>query len=152
MSSVGTNIDNDVWRKGGQMQVTCSFGTINARHRWRSQRSRSPRNAGSCGRCRVPAKTKTTRWIEARGMRDSERAHKHSIHQHYNKPEPHSRGSHPPKLYPRSLRWSTSIDSSHNCFARRRRIRRDATTKSHWTCLKKRQYKPHCCRTTWILY
>jgi hypothetical protein len=80
MSSVGTNIDNDVWRKGGQMQVTCSFGTINARHRWRSQRSRSPRNAGSCGRCRVPAKTKTTRWIEARGMRDpNARAHKQTF-------------------------------------------------------------------------
>jgi hypothetical protein len=83
-SAVETNIGNDVWRKGGQMQVTCSFGTINARHRWRSLRSRSPRNAGSCGRSRVPAKTKTTRWIEARGMRDSERAHKHSIRQYHN--------------------------------------------------------------------
>jgi hypothetical protein len=60
-SAVETNIGIDVWRKGGQMQVTCSFG-----------------------RSRVPAKTKTTRWIEARGMRDSERAHKHSIRQYHN--------------------------------------------------------------------
>jgi hypothetical protein len=155
MSSVGTKIGNDVWRKGGQMiEVTCSFGAINARHRWRSQRSRSPRNAGSSAaagavclpKLKQPAGLKPEGCATPNAPTDI-RFTNITI----QRSAPHAAGTRI-RRHPRSLRWSTSINSSHNCLAKRRRIRRDATTKSHWTCLIQRQYKSYCCRITRILY